>query len=119
MILLMRALSPEGAAPVILLMRALSPEGAAPVMLFLLVQIKPVVPWKKAEISVTVAKCPPCVHPVSKYCLGEHEVLELPCSESHDYSCGQSCHRVLECGNHTCKRGCHLVINSSTTTSVS
>ncbi len=44
---------------------------------------------------------------------------EMPCSEVMGYSCGQLCGRQLQCGNHTCRRICHTVINAQSLKAVS
>ncbi|CAI8057869.1 NF-X1-type zinc finger protein NFXL1 [Geodia barretti] len=68
-----------------------------------------VAPWVKIEPVVT--PCPPCSTLLTKACKGEHEISEQSCSSLRDYSCGRKCGRRLKCGNHTCQRGCHEVIN--------
>ena len=35
----------------------------------------------------------------------------MPCFEARTYECGLRCGRQLPCGNHTCQRGCHTVVN--------
>jgi len=71
-------------------------------------------PWEKfdpADQPVIVKPCPPCKHPVSRQCKGGHETSEMACFEAHSYECGLRCGRQLSCGNHTCQRGCHVVVN--------
>ena len=46
----------------------------------------------------------------SRSCRGAHEVNQFHCSKVSEYSCGRQCGRLLPCGNHSCERGCHLVI---------
>lgn len=81
-------------------------------------QAKPVAPWKKIEPSLLVRPCPPCKQPVSKSCYGGHQFKSITCSEVVGYSCERLCGRLLKCGNHTCKRNCH-VVDAESTTSVS
>ena len=71
-------------------------------------------PWEKfdpADQPVIVKPCPPCKHPVSRQCKGGHETSEMACFEARSYECGLRCGRQLPCGNHTCQRGCHVVVN--------
>lgn len=35
----------------------------------------------------------------------------MDCSESRVSSCGRKCNRKLSCGNHSCQRECHEVID--------
>lgn len=76
-------------------------------------------PWKKLDPVLVVRPCPPCKHKVSRACYGGHEVKQFLCSEVTDYSCSRLCGCILKCGNHTCSKGCHRVINAVDATSVS
>ena len=69
-------------------------------------------PWKKKGQTLVVDGCPPCMVAVSKSCFGGHEIMALPCSQARLYPCGRLCGRLLQCGNHTCSRGCHQVLES-------
>ena len=82
-------------------------------------QAKPVAPWKKkVEPAVVVKQCPLCLKPVLRPCYGGHCMQEMPCSQVTGYSCGQLCGRELQCGNHTCRRNCHTVMNAQGLNSV-
>ena len=70
------------------------------------------------ECPLTVKPCPPCSKLVSRYCHGGHEYQMFPCSEATEYSCGRLCGRMLKCGNHSCRRACHVVLNASSSTTV-
>ena len=39
------------------------------------------------------------------------QVSQQLCSAVREYSCGRQCSRLLACGNHSCQRDCHVVIN--------
>lgn len=48
--------------------------------------------------------CPPSIlFPLSD------QVSPVPCHGRHRFSCKRPCGRPLTCGNHTCKRECHLI----------
>ncbi|XP_074651738.1 NF-X1-type zinc finger protein NFXL1-like [Tubulanus polymorphus] len=73
-------------------------------------------PWEAApEIRYELVDqpCPPCQMPVPVTCLGDHETINMPCSEARSYSCSNSCGRKLPCGNHTCAHECHKVQGAS------
>lgn len=53
--------------------------------------------------------CPPCEVPVPVACIGGHGLKDMPCHAAGPYSCEAACGRPLACGNHVCKRLCHLV----------
>ncbi|EDV19924.1 uncharacterized protein TRIADDRAFT_32641 [Trichoplax adhaerens] len=70
---------------------------------------------KKGEKPVTQYKskpCLPCVVPIDRKCLGEHEIQSFPCHQLRPYSCGRLCGRSLQCTNHTCSLECHIVTNA-------
>ena len=66
-------------------------------------------PWVQRNQTLVVADCPPCMAAVSQTCVGGHEAVEVPCSQSAPYHCGQLCGRLLPCGNHKCTLACHQV----------
>uniref|UniRef100_H3C756 Nuclear transcription factor, X-box binding-like 1 n=1 Tax=Tetraodon nigroviridis TaxID=99883 RepID=H3C756_TETNG len=69
-------------------------------------------PWEQPSAPAFVKKalpCPPCQVPIPTSCFGEHEVSPVSCHGHGRFSCGRPCGRPLTCGNHTCRRECHLV----------
>ncbi len=68
-------------------------------------------PWVKMVDSELVReRCPPCCEAMRVVCVGGHESQLQPCSERKQYLCVHNCGRILACGNHTCQRNCHQVI---------
>lgn len=56
--------------------------------------------------------CPPCILTVHPSCHCNKTTLSIRCARSHalpapSLSCGQTCGRLLVCGNHRCKKDCH------------
>ncbi|CAD7701814.1 unnamed protein product [Ostreobium quekettii] len=57
--------------------------------------------------SSDAQQCPPCCQPVTVSCLGGHTEQTVQCHAAQDFSCGQPCGRVLQCGKHHCQKECH------------
>uniref|UniRef100_A0A8C4X3S7 Nuclear transcription factor, X-box binding like 1 n=1 Tax=Erpetoichthys calabaricus TaxID=27687 RepID=A0A8C4X3S7_ERPCA len=69
-------------------------------------------PWEQPSeptFVLTALPCAPCKVPIATMCLGQHEVSPLPCHIAVPFSCKRPCGRLLNCGNHTCMRECHIV----------
>ncbi|XP_022903190.1 NF-X1-type zinc finger protein NFXL1 [Onthophagus taurus] len=71
-------------------------------------------PWEQTapQVEMQALPCPDCKVPVPITCLGEHETADWPCSIARPSSCGRPCGRLLSCGNHTCTKSCHTILNA-------
>eukprot|EP00735_Rhodelphis_limneticus_P011594 TRINITY_DN4715_c0_g1::TRINITY_DN4715_c0_g1_i1::g.21263::m.21263 TRINITY_DN4715_c0_g1::TRINITY_DN4715_c0_g1_i1::g.21263 ORF type:complete len:914 (+),score=165.85,sp/Q9SY59/NFXL1_ARATH/35.41/3e-128,zf-NF-X1/PF01422.12/4e+02,zf-NF-X1/PF01422.12/0.0098,zf-NF-X1/PF01422.12/0.00056,zf-NF-X1/PF01422.12/0.00064,zf-NF-X1/PF01422.12/0.031,zf-NF-X1/PF01422.12/1.5e+04,zf-NF-X1/PF01422.12/8.8e+03,zf-NF-X1/PF01422.12/1.8,zf-NF-X1/PF01422.12/4.9e-05,zf-NF-X1/PF01422.12/26,zf-NF-X1/PF01422.12/0.013,zf-NF-X1/P len=60
--------------------------------------------------------CPPCIVPREQECYCGRNKATRPCGEAvrdrdegskGEFSCTETCGRLLDCGNHTCQEKCH------------
>lgn len=63
-----------------------------------------------------LTNCPPCQAPVPTPCLGGHTTKALPCFSAAPFSCGATCQQRLACGNHTCSKTCHALLQADAST---
>lgn len=63
-------------------------------------------------IDIGSVTCPPCDVVVQRLCLGEHQVRAVACHTEREFPCGDPCDNPLECGNHKCEQGCHVITRS-------
>lgn len=73
----------------------------------------PAGPWEKAGERIEFKKLPhsACKTKIPITCLGGHETVMMNCHEAKVTSCGRICNRKLVCGNHTCQKQCHKVVD--------
>lgn len=78
---------------------------------------KPTGPWDVQPETIEFRQLahPKCEEKVDTPCLGGHEVVKWPCWDSKPRTCGKPCDRILNCGNHSCKKMCHFVSDPSST----
>ncbi|EFA82337.1 hypothetical protein PPL_04762 [Heterostelium album PN500] len=60
-------------------------------------------------LPLSEVRCPPCLVPMERSCIGQHEAKHIICSGDLTYSCTSECKNLLECGNHFCRGACHKV----------
>lgn len=51
-------------------------------------------------------ECPPCTKKSQQKCECGNQIKERDCS-SLKWSCGTTCNKLFECGQHRCKVKCH------------
>lgn len=51
--------------------------------------------------------CPPCGVYIDRSCSCGNQTMRVRCGQAKEFSCGELCDKVLNCGKHCCPSKCH------------